>query len=88
MKFCGGSCNFILKPIVCKDHAVIPSVVCNTSCTAEINTHHTTGQEAEQNTLSKSILWEIEGHRRYHYSKLARALEHIFSPCGKCALIS
>lgn len=31
---------------------------------------------------------EIEGHRRYHFRKLARALKHIFSPCAKYAFVS
>lgn len=85
MKFCGGSCNFILKHIVCKDHAVILGVGSNTSCIAEINTHCTTEQEV---LCQDQSLWETEGHRRYHFIKLARALKHIFSPCGKCAFVS
>lgn len=32
-------------------------------------------------------MWEIEGDRSYHISKLARALKHIFSPCEKCAFV-
>lgn len=54
MKFCGDSCNFILKPIVCKDHAVMLGMGSSASCTGEINIH-TTEQEVKQNALSRSI---------------------------------
>lgn len=48
--------HFILKHIICQDHAAIFRVGSSSSCTAEVNAHHTPEQEVKQKETEVTTL--------------------------------